>query len=278
MPFTEEQIKECIEDLFIIPRRLINKWSAITNQTAQVRLAYPGQHIVSLVTGVKGIGTAARGVDLSDGSEIKSCSRADQLGKCKKCGAPVMRSVKVCPICGSDEIDIKEDSHWIFSITSEEELSTLLKAPRVLLLLIDRNNNNQIRIRIWQVNPKQHYFREFFKEYYYNNFSKKLKAAENKIAPCNLHPLKYDFYMMEPVLIFDSHINNEIPIIDFYNLNNTRADPMPANLLKRDEKEILKKKGVIIPDFLDTTILKYLKMRKKTIKKNRKIYIRKTPI
>ena len=274
MQFTPEDIKQCIIDLFVTPRNLINKWSDKTNQTSQVRLAYPGQHIASVVTGVRGIGTAARGMDLSDGSEVKSCSRADQLGRCNKCGAPVMRAVSICPVCGSRDIETKEDSHWIFSIRSEEELSTLFDAPRVLLLLIDRNEQDQIRIRIWQIDTKQHYFEDFFKEYYYNNFTQKLRAGVSNIAPCNLHPLKYDFYMMEPVLIFDSHIADGIPIIDFYNLNNITADPMPSKLLKSDEKLMLVKKGVSIADVVPSDALKYLKMRPKKIKKNTKVYKR----
>ena len=57
----EDIIKEAIKDLYITPKILINKWSQRTNQTCQIRMAYPGQHLASLITGVKGIGTAARG-------------------------------------------------------------------------------------------------------------------------------------------------------------------------------------------------------------------------
>ena len=116
---SEGLIKECIKDLYLDPRNLIRKWSQITKQTCQIRMAYPSQHLASVITGIKGVGTAARGDDLSDGSEVKSCSRADQLSECKSCGAKVLVWQKECPICGSIDINIKTDSHWIFSDDSK---------------------------------------------------------------------------------------------------------------------------------------------------------------
>ena len=75
---SEGLIKECIKDLYINPRKDIRKWSQITNQTALGKFAYPSQHLASLITVIKGVGTSARGDDLADGSEVKSCSRADK--------------------------------------------------------------------------------------------------------------------------------------------------------------------------------------------------------
>ena len=197
---SKELIKECIEDLYLDPRNLVRKWSQITNQTCQIRMAYPGQHLASVITGVKGIGTAARGDDLSDGSEVKTCSRADQLSECNSCKAKVLVWQKECPICGSRDINIKTDSHWIFSIRSEDELDLLLeKVPRIILVLFDKESNetDNVRLRVWVVDPQNDYVREFFTDYYYNNYKQKADPA-----PCNLHPLFYDFFLMEPKLIF----------------------------------------------------------------------------
>ncbi len=33
---------------------VMNKWSEITNQTPNLKIGYPGQHLASLITGVKG--------------------------------------------------------------------------------------------------------------------------------------------------------------------------------------------------------------------------------
>lgn len=100
---SEEMIKECIFDLYINPKKFIRKWSELTNQTAQGKFAYPSQHLASLITGMKGMGTAARGDDLADGTEVKSCSRADQLWSCKSCGSNVLFWQKECPNCNCKE-------------------------------------------------------------------------------------------------------------------------------------------------------------------------------
>jgi len=286
---SEELIKECIRDLYLDPRNLILKWSKITNQTSQVRLAYPGQHLASVITGIKGMGTAARGDDLSDGSEVKSCSRADQLSECIDCGAKVLPWQRKCPICGSSNINIKTDSHWIFSIKSEEELNFLLnEVPRIILILFDRESieSETIRLRAWVVDPKHPYAKAFFEEYFYNNYMIKINKGEKNPAPCNLHPLKFDFYMMEPKLIFHAEINIEKRDVEikFWNVENPKIEPIPMNVLKTTEiKEIFAdeiKKGLTVEQikgkysFVPVERRKFLKMREKIIKKYKEKYRR----
>lgn len=283
---SRENIIQMIKDLFIIPRDLMNKWSSITNQTAQVRLAYPGQHLASIITGLPGVGTAARGDDLADGTEVKSCSRADQLGICRNCNARVMRHLPECPSCGSTDIEIKEDSHWIFSIRSEEELKLLLSLPRILLILFDRDSEKYIQIRAWQINPNNDYVRQFFNNYFYENFLKKYGKREKQIAPCNLHPLKYDFFMMNPVLIFRATVTGNDVVINFYDLSNKKTEEMPSILLKPKEWKIITKylskkhKRLSKIKLLETipvineTQRSLLKMRDKKIKKNLTLHVR----
>ncbi|MGC9101249.1 MAG: MamI family restriction endonuclease [Caldisericum sp.] len=240
---SEELIKECIMDLFLTPKVLLSKWSKITNQTSQVRIAYPGQHLASVITGIKGKGTAARGDDLSDGSEVKTCSRVDQLSECNNCGAKVLVWQEKCPVCGSQDFNIKTDSHWIFQITTEDELNLLLnKVPRIILLLFDKENpsKNIVRLRAWIVETQNEYVKQFFSDYYENNYKKKITEGK-KPAPCNLHPLKYDFYMMAPKLIFHAEIdfdNNNVEI-KYWNIENPQVEQMPTDILRQDEiKEI----------------------------------------
>jgi len=281
---SEKLIKECIKDLYLDPRNLILKWSKVTNQTSQVRLAYPGQHLASVITGIKGAGTAARGDDLSDGSEVKTCSRADQLSECLSCGAKVLPWQKECPICRSRNINIKTDSHWIFSIKSEAELDLLLnKVPRIILILFDRESieTEDIRLRAWVAYPKNEYVREFFRDYFYNNYMKK----ENP-APCNLHPLKYDFFMMEPELIFHAGINieNRSVVIKYRDVENPKLEEMPIKILKKGEiREIFKEKlddGMSIEEitqdfpYIPADKKKRLKMRKKILKTYKRRYRR----
>ncbi len=252
-------------------------------------MAYPSQHLASIITGIKGGGTAARGDDLSDGTEVKSCSRADQLSECLDCGAKVLPWQRKCPICESTNINIKTDSHWIFSIKSKDELNLLLNnTPRIILILFDRESIEieTIRLRAWVVNPKNSYVKAFFKEYFYDNYLKKIEKGEKNPAPCNLHPLKYDFYMMEPKLIFHAEINIEKRDVEikFWDVKNPRVEPMPIDILRTKEiEEIFKDeidKGLTIEEikqtysFIPEEKRKLLKMRKKIIKKYKEKYRR----
>ncbi len=249
---SEELVKECIKDLYVDPRNSMRKWSEITNQTAMARLGYPSQHLSSLITGIKGVGTSARGDDLSDGSEVKSCSRADQLSECKDCGAKVLVWQEKCLVCDSENINIKTDSHWIFSIKTKGELDLLLnRVPKILLMLFDKraDDSEDIRLRVWSVNPKEKYVIEFFSDYFNNNYMFKSSKGETP-APCNLHPLKYDFYMMKPKLIFHSEINiedDEVNIL-FWDLENSKDEEMPISLLSKDQiRDIFGEKIGILP-------------------------------
>lgn len=203
----EEDVRELLLDLFVSPREAVRKWSERTNQTTQAKTAYLGQHLASVVTGVPGEGTAARGNDLVDGSEVKSCSRADQLGVCKSCGRPVLPWQEVCGTCGSPDVLRKTDSHWIIAIRSKAEVTSLLEeTPRVVLVLLDRTKGpHHVRVRAWEVWPRlgRHaYFRDFVTNYFEKNFSVKRERA----APANFHPLKFDFYMSNPVKTLDARL------------------------------------------------------------------------
>jgi RNA polymerase subunit RPABC4/transcription elongation factor Spt4 len=207
-----EVAERLLDELFARPRRAVFEWSRITGQTAQVRLAYPGQHLASVITGVPGSGTAARGVDLADGSEVKSCSRADQLGSCRDCGSGVLPHQELCPACGSESLIRKTDSHWIFSIKSKQELAQYLDAPRIVLILFDRDVSDPaaVRVRAWEVwprDPRHEYFRWFALDYLENNYLAKTSEGLAP-APLNLHPLKFDFLMMNPVLVFGATIKD----------------------------------------------------------------------
>lgn len=284
---SEEIIKECITDLFLTPKALIDKWSKITNQTSQVRIAYPGQHIASVITGIKGMGTAARGDDLSDGTEVKTCSRVDQLSECNNCGAKVLVWQKECPVCKSQDFNIKTDSHWIFPITTKDELDLLLnKVPRIILLLFDKEKPtiNVVRLRAWIIEPKNEYVKKFFSDYFYNNFQKKSDEGK-KPAPCNLHPLKYDFYLMEPKLIFHSEIDFDKRDIEIkhWDIRNPQIERIPTYILKKDEKQMILKEEIAkygieeiekrVP-YVPEDKRKYLQMRKKILKSYKEKYKR----
>ncbi|MBI2449185.1 MamI family restriction endonuclease [Candidatus Pacearchaeota archaeon] len=282
---SEGMIIECITDLYINPKKSIIKWSKITNQTAQGKFAYPSQHLASLITKTKGGGSTARGDDLADGSEVKSCTRADQLNECKKCGANILTWQNKCPYCGSTEIKTDISSHWIFPITSDSELDLLLnKIPRIILILFDKEDikKDNIRIRAWTINPKEKYVRDFFTDYYENNYKKKISEGKDP-APCNLHPLKYDFYLMNPKLIFHTEImENEAKIL-FWNLDRPQEQPMVSSLLVKEklieiygeEVRNLKKEDIVKKyPFISDKDFSKLEMKKKILKSYKEKYQR----
>ena len=155
-----ENIKSFINEIIIKPKHALTKWATITNQTPAAKIGYIGQHLTSLITGVPGTGTGARGDDLADGSEVKSCNKVDQVDKCKDCGSRVLRMEKQCSACGSTNIDRKADSKWLFSIRDQHELDQYKNLDRIVLLLMDYPNfdigdYNDIRISVFEIYPKE---------------------------------------------------------------------------------------------------------------------------
>ena len=133
----EEKIREFIKEIIIGPRVNIQKWSSITNQTPNLKMGYPGQHLASLITGMRGIGTGARGDDIVDGSEVKSCNRIDQVDKCRSCNSLVLRTQTTCSNCQSSQITRNNDSKWLLSVKSEQELALYRAIPRIIFILTD---------------------------------------------------------------------------------------------------------------------------------------------
>lgn len=255
----EAQIRRFIEEVIISPKSTLKAWSQITKQTPAVKLGYIGQHLASLVTGVPGTGSGARGDDLADGSEVKSCNKIDQADKCKNCKHRVMRYEEVCPYCGSTEIERKEDSKWLFSVRSEEELQQYLTMSRIVLLLMDypnfeANDYKDIRISVYEIYPQEErmkVFGELLSNHYHNIYLPKLNDNA-KTNPMNLHPFSYQFYKCNPINTFTCVIKDieTAPIINIQNFvlpnvergTDMQSLPMPTNLLKPNEwQELLEK-------------------------------------
>lgn len=67
-------IEELIGDFFVIARATLVKWSHVTGQSAQIDTGYIAQHLASIVLRSPGQGFKGKGIDLRDGSEVKSAS------------------------------------------------------------------------------------------------------------------------------------------------------------------------------------------------------------
>lgn len=257
MKVTKETLTEFINEMIIEPRIKALKWSCITNQTAHLKVGYSGQHLASLVTGVEGEGSGARGNDLSDGSEVKTCSRVDQLDSCRDCKTPVFRSSKKCISCGSTKIKRNNDSKWLFTIRSKEDLQTLVNnknLDRIILILddypgFDDENFDNIRIQVFEIYPKESRHRNFkqIMTNYYNSIyleHKKNDPAKTP-APKNFWPYQYQFYLSNPILVFNATIYNaasenaNLVIHDWIEPKMDRKSVesviMPPSILKLDE-------------------------------------------
>ncbi len=251
-------INEFLDEIVVRPKSVLRKWAGITKQTPAVKLGYIGQHLASLITGVPGTGTGARGDDLADGSEVKSCNKIDQADKCKDCGGRVMRLEEHCSNCGSENIERKKDSKWLFTIRDEHELNQYLNMDRVVLLLMDYpgfddDDFSDIRISCFEIYPKEErmsVFGELIRNHYENNYLPKANAGL-KTNPMNLHPFGFQFYKCNPVKIFSCIIKNvdtepEIQIDEAsYITPETSRDSslpslmMPSSLLRGKEWDIL---------------------------------------
>lgn len=258
----QKQIIKLLDELVLSPRVNALKWSAVTKQTPNIKIGYPGQHLASLITGMPGERTGARGNDLIDGSEVKSCSRIDQLDVCKACKASVARSEAVCSACGSTNIDRKDDSKWLFTIRNEADLNVLVKDVNRVVLLIgdypdfDKGDFSTLRFQafeIWTHSPRNKRFAELMTNYYRNIYlaHKKNNAAKTP-APKNFWPYSYQFYLCNPILVFSCTVksaNTKPKIhIDHYVEPNTDRSKiesvlMPVDILTDDELALILKKA-----------------------------------
>lgn len=200
-----------IKELYIDLRERINKWADLTKQTAQARMGYVGQHLVSIATGYPGSRTGARGKDLiisdKEYGEIKTCYRVDQLGKCNNCSAAVASIEIECPACQSKDIKRNDDSKWLIGIRHEEEFALLLEPKAYYLVLFDFTDMavpTTVRASIYEVNPRTKGFAFCMIDYYYN-----IKANSKSGAPFNLWPFQLKFHLMQPMTIYQSFIEKD---------------------------------------------------------------------
>ena len=212
---TIEASEQLIYDLYIDLKRKVNKWASITHQTAQARMGYVGQHLVSIVTGFPGSRSGARGKDLvlpnDEYAEIKTCYRVDQLGKCNTCGVVVSGIEKSCPECGSEDIKRKEDSKWLISIRHDDEFAEILNPKYYYLVLFeftDIEQSDTIRASIWRVDSMVPGFAYCMIDYYKN-----IRARSSSKAPFDFWPYQLKFDIMRPMLIYRSYITKDDRVV-----------------------------------------------------------------
>ncbi|MDP3997269.1 MAG: MamI family restriction endonuclease [bacterium] len=256
------KIQQLLRELVLQPRLNAIKWSTITKQTPNIKIGYPGQHLASLITGMEGERTGARGNDLIDGSEVKSCSRIDQLDSCKECGAPVARLEEECSNCESKNIARKNDSKWLFGVRNEDDLSFLIHGVKRIFLIIgdysnfDERDFNTLRFQafeIWPESERNSRFAEIMTNYYRKIYlAHKKKSPTKNPAPKNFWPYQYQFYVCNPIQTFSCIVENanldpQIKIIHYVDPAEDRSKlpsvVMPPSVLSDQEIKLIFRKA-----------------------------------
>lgn len=200
-----------IKELYLDLRTVIHRWSQLTHQTAQARMGYVGQHLVSVVTGLPGGKTGARGSDLIETSggysEIKTCYRVDQLGRCPICQAAVSPIESSCPQCGSTNITRKDDSKWLISIRNEHEFADICNPVSYYFALFEyesSNSTDDILATIYHVDPKEPGFSLCMVDYFLQ-----IRSKSKSQAPLNIWPHQLKFCLMGPTRIYQARISSD---------------------------------------------------------------------
>lgn len=166
-----ELTKKLIKEQVIEQRVNLHFWRKLTGQPAQIDTGYIGQHLVSIITGIKGGGFRGKGLDLEDGSEIKSANFLDSLDK-----------------------NGSTSPRWNFTCNSVEEMESLLDYPSIYLVSIDLNPNESVRVRVWKLYPKKH---DAFKKRYIEWMEKlgypKLRNPKRQAVNFQLFPPRHKF-------------------------------------------------------------------------------------
>jgi len=132
-------LEELIADFFVGQRQVLLKWSALTGQSAQIDTGYIAQHMASVTLAEPGQGFKGKGVDLADGSEVKSAASLSG-------------------------VDRPRWNHNMGTLASDGRRKrrglapmwqVYLDAPRVFYVLFDRfpDEPSKLRVRAWCVQP-----------------------------------------------------------------------------------------------------------------------------
>ena len=116
-----------LDCLFLDCQKKLSRWAKITGQSAQLDSGYIAQHLISVLTGIKGTGMRGKGKDLVDNSEVKTASS----------------------IAG---IDVPR---WNHHLPSRKTKDTFLNSPNIYYILFDPvdKKSKRDRVRVWVVTP-----------------------------------------------------------------------------------------------------------------------------
>jgi MamI restriction endonuclease len=183
------RIEELITDFFVDARATLVKWSRVTGQSAQIDTGYIAQHLASLVLQIPGQGFKGKGVDLGDGSEVKSASIVSGIDR-----------PRWNHNMGTAANDLKREEK---GVTTKGQIY-LNETPCVFYVLFDRVHDeagaptSQLRVRGWCINARTD-------KAWRSLFSRYLEARKGNTYNLQLHP---------PVGYDDSLVVNEMGNLD----------------------------------------------------------------
>ncbi len=146
--------KQFIESVIFGQYRQLVAWESVTGQSSQIDSGYLAQQLISLLTGIPGTGRRGKGLDLTDGSEVKAASSLSG-------------------------IDIPR---WNNHLPNPNKIAEYLACPAIYFVLFDTVNRNEsfpFRTRVWKISPaKDDTFQKVVRKW----------AAERTSGNFQLHP------------------------------------------------------------------------------------------
>ncbi|GGR21629.1 MamI family restriction endonuclease [Agromyces mediolanus] len=208
---TYEQRVFLLEDLFVDlfghQHVMLQRWAALTGQSAQVDTGYIAQFVASIVLGEPGQGFRGKGDDLADGSEVKSAANISGVDR---------------PRWNHNLGSLDDDEHRRSRglPTAGEEY---LGVPYMFYLLVDRphgvSDPAPIRIRAWCIDAQEDGdWRDLFETF--------LTSRRGRTYNFQLHP---------PVGYDDDVVVNTLGNLDF---SNVLVFDARLSLADRDRPEI----------------------------------------
>lgn len=205
---------------------------------------FMGEFLASLITGKKGTASAGSGFDLSDGNKADEAKLAvlARASICNKCGSKVLFFKEKCT-CGSTKFRSMGGTSR-FGIDSKAGIKYKEQLDKYVLQTIKPTINSfdcrEFIYEAFLVDANNEHFTEYLTNQHINS---------TKSNMCNLLPYSYDFYRAEPIKVislkitlnkFDSNIESL-----YYKLDNFVSEPMPFDVLTRDDiKSILKSNSI----------------------------------
>ncbi|HPG07929.1 MAG TPA: MamI family restriction endonuclease [Saprospiraceae bacterium] len=181
--------KKFIEEVILPQWKQLVTWNKLTFQTAQLDFGYLSQHLVSILSGIKGNNQRGKGADLEDGSEVKSASFIDAIDK------PRWNKVN----CGA--------------VTTKQIYQKFNTIPFMFFVLLDTTvqGGDKLRCRVWCVRPMEDdKFMYILTSWSNDNDDKILKKMQVK-TNLQLHPPSWE--KAESNITSNSISNLKLPLI-----------------------------------------------------------------